>query len=157
MPSLTEEHGFIRQATPEQAAAVAECVSAAYEKYMGRIGREPAPMLADYAALIASGVVYVLQDDGGIKAVLVMILGDGFLLLENIAVRPASQRQGLGHQLMAFVEDRARASRLSEVRLYTNEAMTENLGFYARLGYEETDRRTEDGYRRVFMRKRLAG
>jgi hypothetical protein len=33
--------------------------------------------------------------------------------------------------------------------------MTENLALYARLGYEEDERRREDGFARVFMSKRL--
>jgi hypothetical protein len=41
------------------------------------------------------------------------------------------------------------------VTLYTNEAMVENLRLYRRLGFVETDRRVEDGYRRVFFRKSL--
>ena len=40
--------------------------------------------------------------------------------------------------------------------LYTHESMTENIGLYEYLGYIETDRRTEKGYRRVYMRKNLA-
>ncbi len=40
--------------------------------------------------------------------------------------------------------------------LYTHEGMTENIGLYEYLGYIETDRRTEKGYRRVYMRKNLA-
>jgi hypothetical protein len=35
--------------------------------------------------------------------------------------------------------------------------MTENLAIYARLGYAEFARRTEDGYHRVFMEKHLPG
>ncbi len=44
---------------------------------------------------------------------------------------------------------------LPEVSLYTNEAMVENLRLYPRLGFVETGRRVEDGYRRVFFRKSL--
>jgi hypothetical protein len=33
--------------------------------------------------------------------------------------------------------------------------MTENISIYADLGYGEIERRTEDGYRRVFMEKIL--
>jgi hypothetical protein len=33
--------------------------------------------------------------------------------------------------------------------------MTENLAFYAKLGFEEIDRRLKDGYRRVYFRKSL--
>ena len=41
----------------------------------------------------------------------------------------------------------------SEVRLYTNEAMTENLSFYPRHGYRETGRAVQDGFRRVYFSK----
>jgi hypothetical protein len=41
--------------------------------------------------------------------------------------------------------------------LVTHEAMTENQAIYARLGYTETARRSEDGYRRIYMEKPLAG
>jgi hypothetical protein len=44
---------------------------------------------------------------------------------------------------------------LPEIRLYTNEAMTENLGYYPRRGYRETHRATQNGYRRVFFSKVL--
>ncbi len=42
---------------------------------------------------------------------------------------------------------------MNEVRLYTNEAMAENLTYYPRHGYRETHRATQDGYRRVFFTK----
>ena len=35
----------------------------------------------------------------------------------------------------------------------TNEAMTENLAYYARHGYVETHRAEQDGFQRVFFRK----
>lgn len=47
----------------------------------------------------------------------------------------------------------ARAAGLSQIRLYTNEAMTENLAYYPRHGYRETHRGIEDGYRRVYFTK----
>ena len=41
------------------------------------------------------------------------------------------------------------------MRLYTNEKMTANLSIYLRLGYTETGRRIEDGFKRVFFEKLL--
>lgn len=41
------------------------------------------------------------------------------------------------------------------IRLCTNEAMTENLAYYLRMGYPETHRAVENGYHRVFFTKRL--
>lgn len=39
------------------------------------------------------------------------------------------------------------------MELYTNAKMTENLTLYARLGWRETDRRTEQGFERVYFEK----
>ena len=62
------------------------------------------------------------------------------MLVENVAVLPGSQGSGLGVRPPATAEDLTIANGLSEVRLYTNEVMTENLAFYARRGYRETAR-----------------
>lgn len=142
-------------AAPGDARAAAECVRAAYARYVGRIGREPAPMTADYPALIAAGEVWVIPADDGIAGVLVLRPQPPALLVENVAVAPDRQGQGLGRALMAFAEDHARAEGLGEVILYTNERMTENLRFYPALGFTETGRGMQDGFARVFYRKVL--
>ena len=69
---------------------------------------------------------------------------------------PSAQRRGIGARLLELAEDRARQLRLGEIRLYTNEAMTENLAYYARHGYIETHRAEQDGFRRVFLAKALS-
>ena len=87
--------------------------------------------------------------------VLVIRAAGDALELENVAVDPGHQGRGHGRALIAFAERQARELGLSEVTLYTNEAMVENLRLYPRLGFVETGRRVEDGYRRVFFRKSL--
>ena len=57
--------------------------------------------------------------------------------------------------LVSFAEDRTRALGLQAIELYTNEAMVENLELYPRLGFVETGRRVEDGFRRVYFKKTL--
>ena len=81
---------------------------------------------------------------------------DQALLIENVAVDPAFQGQGLGRRLMAFAEQYAREHGLRELRLYTNKVMVENLAFYRNLGFVEVERRVDDGYPACFMRKSLA-
>jgi GNAT superfamily N-acetyltransferase len=137
------------------AVAVRECVRAAYAHYVERIGREPAPMTADYPALIAAGEVWLIRADDGIAGVLVMRTQGSGLLVENVAVAPGRQGQGLGRALMAFAEEHARTEGLGEVLLYTNERMTENLRFYPALGYTESGRGMQDGFARVFYRKAI--
>jgi ribosomal protein S18 acetylase RimI-like enzyme len=146
---------ILRAAVPEDREAVERLVEAAYGGYVECIGRRPAPMDADYAALIAAGQVTVAERGGEVAGVLVLVPMEDHLLVENIAVGPTAQHTGLGRRLMAHAEDEARALGLPELRLYTNEKMVENLAWYPRLGYRETGRRAESGFARVFFRKRL--
>jgi len=146
---------IIRQAEQEDQEALVACVQAAYSKYIERIGKKPAPMLADYKALIAQRMVYVLADEKEVRGVLVMMPQGRNLFVENVAVDPRCQGQGRGLTLIAFVEQQARNEQLDEIRLYTNELMTENLLFYHQLGFEEEGRHVQNGYHRVFLRKRL--
>jgi GNAT superfamily N-acetyltransferase len=61
----------------------------------------------------------------------------------------------VGAKLLQHAEQQALALGLTELRLYTNERMTENLTYYRRRGYRETSRHTQDGYARVFFSKQL--
>ncbi len=143
----------IRPATPADVEAIRACVRAAYAPYVERMDREPAPMTADYAALVAQGVVVVLEDDAGLAGVLVSFPQGDHYFVENVAVAPERHGRGLGRVLLEHAEDEARRAGLPELRLYTNEVMTENLVMYPHLGWEETERRVEDGFRRVYFRK----
>jgi ribosomal protein S18 acetylase RimI-like enzyme len=147
----------IQPATAADCAAVIACVQAAYVGYVAEIGIRPAPMDADYADLIAQGVVYVLRDVGDerLYGLVVLHVEDNGLFVENVAVAPGQQHHGYGRQLLVFAEERARSLGLAELRLYTHERMTRNIALYARLGYAEVERRAEHGFARVFMRKRL--
>ena len=85
-----------------------------------------------------------------------MILRDGgnHLLIENVAIAPSSQGKGLGRGLLDYAEEEARGRGYSEIRLYTNEAMTENIALYKKWGYEETNRESGE-FCRIFMSKRI--
>ena len=147
----------IRLAAAGDTGAVAACVDAAYAVYGDRLGRKPAPMLADYGELIGQGRVWVAVEgqSATVRGVLVLDAAADHLLIWNVAVDPAVQGRGLGRGLLAFAEEHAAGLGLPELRLFTNELMHENVAFYARLGYVETERRTEGPYRRVYLRKAL--
>lgn len=145
----------IRPAEAGDLDAVQRIVDDAYAPYIARIGRKPGPMLDDYADLIDGGNVTVLEHDGAVKGLLVLMLeGDG-MLLDNIAIHPAAQGMGFGGRLMRLAEETAREAGCAAIRLYTNEAMTENIAIYQRAGYLETHRGEEKGLRRVYMTKAL--
>ena len=99
-----------------------------------------------------------LLHQGDVLAGLVeMILEPDHLMIENVAVLPAHQGQGLGRFLVAHAEAVARAEGYGQVRLYTNQRFAENIHLYRRLGYEVEREETWTGGVIVHMRKPLEG
>lgn len=143
----------IRPAGPADVPAVKAVTDAAYEHYIERIGLVPQPMRRDHAANVAAGQVYVTGDP--VVGLVVVEERADHLYLDNIAVRPDAQGQGVGGRLLRFVEAHARALGLAEVRLYTNAKMWENQEIYPKFGYEVVERRVDGPYDRVHYRKRL--
>jgi len=148
--------GGIRLAGPPDHAAVVDCVNAAFAPFTLQIGKPPAPMLADYAALIERRQVHLIADGGFVSAIVALEARADHLFVDVLAVRPEQQQRGLGRRLMAFAAEEARRRGLGELRLYTHQLMRGALGLYRALGYEETAKRVEDGYARVHLRKVLA-
>ncbi|HEY3145388.1 MAG TPA: GNAT family N-acetyltransferase [Dongiaceae bacterium] len=124
-----------RRAGPEDAETVRDLTHAAYAKWVPVIGRRPKPMNADYDHAVRAHLIELAYLDGELAGLIELIPAEDHLLLENLAVAPAHQKQGIGRRLMARVEALARARGLKLVRLYTNKAFTSNLEFYQKLGY----------------------
>lgn len=64
----------IRLAQAADCAAIVARVRQAYAPYVTRIGREPAPINADYAELIAQREVHVLELDSQDRICTVLVL-----------------------------------------------------------------------------------
>jgi GNAT superfamily N-acetyltransferase len=154
----------IRRAERGDEAAIAPIVERAYGVYVERIGMRPGPMDDDYREKVRRGLVHVVEDgsgdrgegdDAALVGLIVLIELEDRLLIENVAVEPGRQGEGIGRLLLEFAEERARRAGIDTLALYTHEKMSENLALYARLGYEEDERRRESGFSRVFMSKRI--
>ncbi|GHJ04087.1 N-acetyltransferase [Streptomyces olivaceus] len=156
------ERQRIRPAKTSDVPALKAVTDAAYRPYVARIGRAPQPMEADHAANVAAGKVFVADEPGTgpaelaglVGAVVVQAYAD-HLFLDSVAVHPDAHGRGVGRRLLRFVDARARALGLPEVRLYTHATMWENQMIYPRYGYEVVERRTDGPYDRVHYRKRL--
>lgn len=146
----------IRRAEGADRPAIEALAQAAYAVYLPRMDRKPFPMLDDYAAHIAAGRAYVLEKADGIRGTVVLTPGtDGDLWLDNLAVSPECRGRGYGRALVRFAGDVAARAGCHRIRLYTNEAMHENLTFYPHLGFAESHRALDRGYRRVFFVREL--
>lgn len=122
-------------ARPQDADALRDLTRAAYATWADLIGREPKPMAADHAAAIRDHMVHLAWDGAALVGAVEMILREGDLLIENIAVAPAAQRRGLGSRLLAHAETTALAHGRATVRLYTNQRFATNVALYLRRGY----------------------
>ncbi|KAL4788199.1 acyl-CoA N-acyltransferase [Aspergillus varians] len=158
-------------ATPNHTAPIKSLIKSAFTKYIDRMGKPPAPMLAEYTDL--RGVFVLIPEhnpstsantdtdtDTNTNTILGTITitessDTSSLKINNLAVAPAAHGLGYGRRLVEFAERRARELGRGRVILATNVKMVENLGLYARLGFVETGRGVEDGFERVFLGKDL--
>jgi ribosomal protein S18 acetylase RimI-like enzyme len=158
MTSRTET--TIDRATPDDVPGLEAIVKAAYSKYVERIGTPPAPMLADYRQLLKTQDVYVLRngDKGTTVGSIILSVDDtqGSVKINNVVVDPSAQGRGYGRLLMDHAEAVARSKGLGALTLFTNVKMFENIGLYNKLGFIETERRTEGPYERVYFRRNLS-
>ncbi|MFF4348191.1 GNAT family N-acetyltransferase [Streptomyces sp. NPDC001530] len=148
---MTDEE--IRPAVAADVPVVKAVIDAAFHPYIERIGLVPAPMEADHAANVAAGRVYVTGEP--VTGLVVVEEREDHLYLDIIAVHPDTHGKGVGRRLLHFVDARARALGLPEIRLLTNALMWENQKIYPKYGYEVVERRAEGPYDRIHYRKRL--
>jgi ribosomal protein S18 acetylase RimI-like enzyme len=146
----------IQRARPEDVAFIRRIAEDAYRPYIRRIGRRPAPMVADFPAQIAAGEVWIAAEHTEIMGYIVMRAHARGLHIENVAVAPERHGLGVGKALLAFAEAEARRRGLARMDLYTNVKMRENLAFYPALGWIEVARRAEEGFERVYFVKAVS-
>ena len=145
----------LRLAGEQDYSDIHDCAQRAYEKYIERIGKRPAPMDADFMAQIRDKQITVALSDGTFAGYVACFADGDAIHLDAVAVLPEFAGQGIGKRLIEQVEASARKEGFKAVELFTNEMMLENLLMYPSLGYVETGQRFDRGYNRVFFRKAL--
>jgi N-acetylglutamate synthase-like GNAT family acetyltransferase len=143
----------VREAVATDIAAISALVAAAFTPYVARIGREPAPMTVDFAAAVRAGHTWVARRGDELVGMLFLEPAEDHLLIDTIAVANNARGLGIGATLLDVAEAEARRLGLAQVRLYTNEAMTENLAYYPKRGFRETHRARTDDFDRVYFAK----
>jgi GNAT superfamily N-acetyltransferase len=158
LPGTEGDQDQLRRATAEDVPAVTALVRSAYEGYTSLIGRTPFPMLTNYAEAVAEHEVWLVDgDDGTLAALIELIEERDRLWIENVAVDPERQRQGLGRRLLAWAEAEARRRGIPELGLLTNERYLANIAMYERYGYVETHREPRLGTDVIHFRKPVGG
>lgn len=145
----------LRLAVSEDLPRVREIVEAAYAPYIPRMRQPPQPMLDDYRARLSAGELQVLEENGRVIGLLVLIDRPDSLLIDNVAVDPAAKGRGYGRTLLAAAETTAAGRGFSRLTLYTHVTMTENQAIYRHYGWREMKRIRENGFERVYFVKDL--
>lgn len=136
---LTSRNSVIRPAQATDANALTACIDAAYAQYAERISDMPS--VSDGCAEdIANNQVWVAVQSDKVIAGLVLVAGDGFLKLANLAVHPDHGGKGLGRKLIELSEREAKRQGCAEMRLNTHVDMPENVRLYEHLGWAEVSR-----------------
>ena len=124
-------------------AEITNLVRAAYARWIPVLGREPRPMVADYAAAVQNRRFDLCRRGTSLVGLLETEVRTGedsrnHLWIENIAVAPPLQGKGIGRRLLAHAETLARDAGLAEIRLLTNGAFEANVRLYEGVGYRIT-------------------
>lgn len=132
---------------PAHRVDVAAVVALLADDVLGQ-GRELddlAPYLAAFYAMRTEGnnqLIVGVNADGTVLATYQLTLISGLSLsaarraqVESVRIASSMRGQGLGHQMFADVEARARAAGCSLIQLTMNQSRTESRRFYESLGF----------------------
>ena len=145
----------IRNTKVDELNDITDCVKAAFQKYIERIGKEPKPMLYNYLPYIISKELFTAEYNGQVAGMILLLEREDHMLLDVVAVLPEYQGKGIGKSLLEFADEYSVERGFKEIKVCTNVMMTENIAMYTKFGYIEYERAIEDGYNRVFFRKKL--
>ena len=138
---------IIRRAQQSDAAALTDCLTAAYAPF---VHLDLPPVASGVADDIAGHGVWVAEVDGAVKGGVVLALADA-AHIANLAVHPDAGGHGMGAALIDQAKAHAVAAGYREIALATHVEMTATQSFYRKRGWHETGR---DG-NKVYFRQDL--
>jgi ribosomal protein S18 acetylase RimI-like enzyme len=145
----------LRRARADEGAAIAAFQREAYARNKEILGVTPLPLLADYTQILRDCEVWVSEDANTLAGVLILEWRPDDLLIWSIATAASARQRGLGRQMLAASEARARAQGRTRMTLYTGEPLKGNIAWYQRHGYVIVGTEVRPDRRIVHMAKTL--
>ena len=128
----------VTPATPDDAPLVRQIMLAAFEQFRGTL--EPPSSALDETiadtrrAIEAGGAALAWVGDAAVGSARCEPC-PAYLYVGRVAVLPEQRGRGIASALMDFMDDRARALGLPEVRVEVRLALPDNVAFFRRLGF----------------------
>jgi ribosomal protein S18 acetylase RimI-like enzyme len=146
---------------PARLDEVRAMMRAAFTPYLRRLGREMRPdAYGWFNEAIVQGDIFAAVDGAEIVGAIATKRKEGELVLENIGVSPARQKQGIASWMIGQIEGIARARGVGLLSLITAEMMEDRIRLYERHGFAIVrrgllDDGKVDAHMRVYMEKPL--
>ena len=144
---------IFREAKLEDHKIIITIAQKAYEKYVERMGKEPAPMRP---VIQKEDVVFVCEDNKQVIAFAILVKINDQIILDSIAVDPPHQKKGIGNNFIKFIEEYLMEQKVNKYQLYTNEKMFENIDWYQKIGFKIFKKVSEKGFNRIYFEKELS-
>lgn len=125
-----------RQATRADLPAIVALQQAAYARNRRLLGVEPLPLQVDYAEILTKKEIWLAEERGQLRGVLILEPRVDDMLIWSIATAPDAQKQGLGEIMLDAAEVHARQTGRKVMRLYTGAVLEGLIRWYHRHGYE---------------------
>lgn len=138
----------LRPVRDADAAGLIDLIGGAYAEYPGCVldldGVDDDLLTPATSMTRTSGRLWVVDHDDTIAACIgAGPLRDDTVELKRLYVARTARRQGLGSQLISFVEDHAAGVGAQRIELWSDLRFTDAHRLYERLGYEDTGARRQ--------------
>src|SRR6266851_2150403 len=150
-----------RLARPDDAPEIVAVIQHGFAQYDGKLA-PPSGALGETVATVAERLgnerCVVALDGTSLVGCVFYEVRNKEVYFSRLAVLPDHRGRGLARRLIAEVEAAARAARIAAVTLGVRIALTDNIAFFAALGYREISRHAHSGFSQptsLTMEKRL--
>ncbi len=127
----------------------------AFAPYATGVRGKREPLRADLRELVEEEAVSVFILENAVRGFICYHIDGPDLHIEALAVSARQRRRGVGRQLLDQADREGLAKKCRRAIFHTNAAMFENLAYFRAKGFEETDRRNENGFDRIYMERYL--
>jgi ribosomal protein S18 acetylase RimI-like enzyme len=143
-----QEQANVREATPDDAARIAEILFDAFAEYEPLYNSDSfaatAPTANQIVERLNEGPVWVVTDGGRTVGTVSVVPQGDRLYIRGMAIVPNARGRRIGWLLLEHVESFARANAIARLVLSTTPFLDRAIALYERFGFERTNEGPHD-------------
>lgn len=126
-----------------------------FAPYAVQIRGKREPLKGDLKDLVEKFEVSVFVLENAVRGFIIYKISGPDVHIEALAVSNKWRRKGVGRQLLDYADRDGLRAGCRRAIFYTNAQNFENIAYFRAKGFQETDRRFEEGYERVYLERYL--